>query len=169
METQPTCEAVASVPEVPELSTLNTQEKIDALEAELLKFPQVEIPLVHGFAPGVYTREVTMPAGSFIIGQRHKTEHFNVVLTGRAKVLVGDGEVATVQAPCVLKSNAGIRKVLLIEEEMRWMTVHATEETDLEKLEELLVAKTPAYLAWEQQQMLERERTAELNQPKEDH
>jgi hypothetical protein len=121
METHPTIEAaVVSPSALPvELSTLNTQEAIDALEAELLKLPQVEVPLVHGFAPGIYTREVTMPAGSFIIGQRHKTEHFNVVLTGRARVLVGDGEVATVQAPCVLKSNAGIRKVLLIEDRAR--------------------------------------------------
>jgi len=144
------------------LDQLSTQAAIDRLEEALLKFPQVEIPLTHSFAPGVYIREVTMPAGAFIIGHRHRTAHFNLALSGRAKVLVGDGEVATIQAPCVVQSEAGIRKVFLVEEEMRWATVHATEETDLKKLEELLVEKTPAFLAREAELKLEREQAALL-------
>lgn len=134
-----------ALPEI-DLAELTTQEAIDALEARLLHLPQTEVPLIHSFAPGVYLREVTMRAGTFVIGQRHKTEHFNIVLTGRARVLIGDGQVATVQAPCVLKSNAGIRKVLLIEEEMRWITIHPTKETDIPTLEAMLIEKTPAFI-----------------------
>ena len=161
-----TCEEIA-LPAI-DLSELSTQEAIDALEEKLLRLPQVDMPLTHSFAPGVYMREIVMPAASFVIGHRHKTEHFNIVLTGRAKVLVGDGEVMTIQAPCTMKSHAGIRKVLLIEEEMRWITVHVTDETDIAKLEEALVSKTPAFLAREKELKLEREQQALVNQPGED-
>lgn len=168
MATELTQNSVAiMLPEI-SLEKLNTQEAIDALEEALLQLPQTEVPLGHYFAPGVYMREVTMPAGSFIIGHRHMTEHFNIVLTGRAKVLVGDGKVATVQAPCIMKSLAGIRKVLLIEEDMRWVTVHPTEETDVGKLDALLIQKTPAYLASEAKlKQSEREQAALCNQTEE--
>jgi hypothetical protein len=36
-------------------------------------------------------------------------------------------------------SKAGVQKVLYILTDMTWQTVHVTDETDLEKLEELLI------------------------------
>lgn len=42
-------------------------------------------------------------------------------------------------------SDAGVRKVLYIEEDMLWSTVHPTEERDLDKLENLLITKSPSY------------------------
>lgn len=117
---------------------------IEAVESRLLSLPQVEVPLSHHFAPGVYVREVVMPAGSFIIGHEHRTEHFNIVLTGRALVMM-DGEVETIAAPCVFVSKPGVRKVLYIQETMRWATVHPTEETDPTRLHELLVIKSDSY------------------------
>lgn len=121
-----------------------TPEEIEAYEAELLKLPQVEVPLTHRFAPGVYMREVCMPAGSLIIGHEHRTEHLNIIFTGRATVMM-DGEVQEIVGPCTLTSAPGVRKVLYIHEEMRWATIHPTEETDLNKLEELLIVKSASY------------------------
>ena len=130
------------------------QAEVDALEKQLLQEPQVECPLVHRFAPGLYAREVTMPAGTFIIGQRHKTSHFNVILSGKAKVMVGEHEVKILRAGDVLVSEAGIRKVLLILEEMRWMTIHPTSETDISRLEDELVIKSNAFLAEQEKKEL---------------
>lgn len=130
-------------------------EEIEGLEKVCLGMDQVDCPLVHQFAPGVYLREITMPAGAFVIGQRHKTAHFNIVLSGRARVMMDDGVVYTIQAPCTFKSEPGVRKILLIEEEMRWATVHPTQETDLNKLEDELVIKSPAFLEHEHAQLLE--------------
>jgi hypothetical protein len=59
-----------------------------------------------------------------------------------------DGQtVERIVGPCVFVSGAGVRKVLFIEETMTWLTVHPTEETDVEKLEEALVEKSGAWLA----------------------
>lgn len=89
-----------------------------------------------------------MPAGSFIIGQQHKTEHFNVVLSGSARMLV-DGKVKTVTGPCSFVSGIGVRKLLFIMEDMRWATVHPTTETDIQKLEDELITKSEAFLKYE--------------------
>jgi hypothetical protein len=98
----------------------------------------IEMPLLHDFQPGLYLRRILMPAGAFVIGKTHKTEHYNIVLSGSATVMI-DGEVAFIQAPAMFKSQAGAKKVLLIHEEMVWLTTHATEETDLDKLEKMIV------------------------------
>lgn len=123
-----------------------TKADVDAIEARLLPLPQVPIPLTHSFAPGVYLREVEMPAGSLIIGHEHKTEHFNIILSGHATVMM-NGVVQHIHAPAIIRSLPGVRKVLYIHETMRWATIHPTTETDIEILEDALVIKSAAFLA----------------------
>jgi len=119
-------------------------QMMETLEAKLLSLPQINIPLWHLFAPGVYTRVVRMPKGSFIIGHEHTTRHLNFVLSGKATVGM-DGIFTEMVAPLIFISEVGVRKVLQIHEEMLWATVHPTEETRLEILEQTLVRKTETY------------------------
>ena len=136
---------------------------VDAAEAEIIAALPVEqtvvmggvaftrrrpcdYPVQHHFQPGCYLREILMPAGEIIIGHRHKTEHLNIILTGRARVWM-EGEVREVRAGDVIKSAPGVRKVLRILETMRWITVHPTDLTDLAEIEELIIDKSEAFLA----------------------
>jgi quercetin dioxygenase-like cupin family protein len=119
--------------------------QIETVESSLLQMPQVETELTHRFAPGVYMREIFMPANSIILGHQHKTCHFNIVLSGRAKVLM-NGEVQEFKAGDVIVSQPGVRKILYIQEDMRWATIHPTEETDIEKLEDQLIIKSESWL-----------------------
>lgn len=109
-----------------------------SLMDECLKLPQIDCPVNHHFCGGTYAREITMPAGSFVIGKRHKTAHFNIALKGKAHVLI-DGVVSLIEAPCILNSAENIRKIGYILEDMTWVTFHPTNETDIVKLEEELV------------------------------
>ena len=61
---------------------LSWRDKIAVLVRGMGHMPQVECPLKHYFAPGVYLREIFMPAGSVVIGKIHKTEHFNIIQKG---------------------------------------------------------------------------------------
>ena len=47
---------------------LYTEQKVQTLEAVFLEQPQVDCPVVHRFGPGIYIREVTIPAGALSIG-----------------------------------------------------------------------------------------------------
>ena len=110
----------------------------------MLALPQVDVPLIHRFAPGVYMRTVVMPPGSTIIGHEHTTEHFNVVLGGRAEVAFA-GRVEVISAGDVFVSAPGVRKIFRVIEALTFATIHPTDETDVEKLEAQLVRKSETW------------------------
>lgn len=60
-----------------------------------------------------------------------------------------DGVAEVFEAPMSFVSEAGVRKVLYIEEDMLWTTVHPTDETDIEKLENELIEKSTSFLEYE--------------------
>lgn len=126
------------------LSDTISNDRIELVEADLLSRSQIDCPLTHHFAPGVYMREILMPAGTFIIGHEHKTDHFNIILSGRAMAMIS-GKYFTLEAPASFRSEPGVRKVLFIQEDMRWITVHPTHETDLEKLADELIVKSQSF------------------------
>lgn len=115
----------------------------ERLASDLLKLPQAELNLTHLFAPGVYLRMIKVPPGTLILGHEHKTEYFNIVLSGEASVLM-NGKIEDVKAPCIIKSGVGIQKLAYVTKEMIWVTVHPTDETDIEKIEEQLIVKSAA-------------------------
>lgn len=124
-----------------EVATLQTpfKERVSTLCRELAKLEQTDCPLVHRFAPGVYLREIHMPADTIVIGRVHKTKHFNVLLQGAALIVHEDGSREELRAPMTFVSEAGVQKVLYIIEDMIWQTIHVTPETDMAKLEADLV------------------------------
>ena len=90
------------------------------------------------FASGVYARELSISKGSLIVGKVHKTEHFNIISKGDISVATKDG-IMRIQAPYTFVSKAGIQKVVFAHEDTVWTTIHATNETDIDKLENELV------------------------------
>ena len=79
-----------------------------------------------------------MPAGSIIVGKPHKTEHLCIMLQGRMKLLMKDGEVRELVAPMTFVGKPG-RKIAYIIETVVFQNVFATDETDIEKLENMFV------------------------------
>jgi len=120
-------------------------DTVETLESSMLGLEQIDCPVTHHFAPGVYMREIFMPADSVIVGHAHTTEHFNIVSKGSAYVIV-DGESQFIEAPATFASLAGVRKTLHILEDMTWTTVHPTDETDLDILESELIVKSETWL-----------------------
>lgn len=115
------------------------QARVSALGAHLAELPQTGCHLVHRFAPGVYLREIHMPADTIVIGKVHKTEHFNVLIQGACLIVHDDGRREELRAPLTFVSQAGVQKVLYILEDMIWQTIHVTPETDMQKLEAEIV------------------------------
>jgi hypothetical protein len=114
-------------------------ERIDRLEAEIMLLPKADIEIRHHFSPGLYAREMLAPAGSVITGKIHKTRHLNIVASGRLTVYNELGDLREIVAPYVYVSEPGTRRAAIIHEDVSWITVHPTDETDIEKLEALLV------------------------------
>lgn len=124
---------------------------MQAAESAMLKLPQAHCPVTNRFAPGIYWREIEIPAGAIALGHKHKTEHLNVLLSGRVRVLC-DGQVKELVAPQVFSSPPGTRKIVFALEPTRWANIHAnpTDEHDMEKLELIFIEKSAAFLAHHQ-------------------
>lgn len=120
-----------------ELPKAPTREQIFALERNLNTLPQVELTLQHHFTPGMYAREMTIPAGTILTGKIHKTSHLNIVSAGDITVWT-EGGMKRIKAPFSFVSHPGTKRVGLTHAETVWTTIHVTEETDLDKLEDLL-------------------------------
>jgi len=122
------------------------REQVSYLVQEMAKMPQVECPLEHHFAPGLYLRQIFMPADTVVIGRIHKTEHFNILVQGACLIVHDDGSREELRAPKVFVSKAGVQKTLYVLEDMIWMTTHVTEETDMEMLDSMLVEPAPVLM-----------------------
>lgn len=117
---------------------------IERVERILLKHEQMPCPVIHRFAPGLYIREITMPAGAFCIGAEHTVEHLNVMLAGRVSVRNDAGTVTELVAPMSYVGNPG-KKVGYVHEAVVWQNIFATDETDIETLESMFVVKGSAW------------------------
>lgn len=121
-----------------------SDERVDRAQELMLQMPQVECPVVHRFGPGVYIREVTVPAGTLVIGHRQRCEQMNVMLKGKVTVVTDDGELKTLIAPTCFVGKPG-RKIGYVHEEMVWQNIYATTETDVEKLEAMFLDKSESW------------------------
>lgn len=127
---------------------------VDDTEARMLDMPQVECPVAHHFGPGIYIREVTIPEGTLVVGHAHKAAHLCILMAGTLRVLDGEGEVRDLVAPFIFTAPPGRKVGYAVEGDVVFQNVFATEETDIDTLEEMLVEKSEAFLAAEDARLL---------------
>jgi hypothetical protein len=120
--------------------------KIEQVESHLLDLPQVECPVVHHFGPGIYIREVTLPAGTLAIGHAQRFEHLNIMLTGAVAMVGDDGQTKVLRAPMIFVGKPG-RKLGYVLETCIWQNVYATDERDIDKLESMFLDKSSTWQA----------------------
>ena len=120
---------------------ITTVENIQRLETSELEKEQVETPVRHIFGAGIYIRELSAPAGTFLIGHRQKTTHMNHMVSGKVLMLKDDGTFGIVTAPATMTMKPG-RKIGLVLEDMIWHNIYPTDETDVETLEDTYLDKS---------------------------
>lgn len=103
---------------------------------------RVDCPNKHYFAPGVYVREMFIPAGTFIIGRVHKTSHINIMLQGEGKFII-NGEIVDVKQGDIFNSDANVRKVCIATSDVRFLNVFPVAHEDVEELEKELAHEEP--------------------------
>ena len=98
-----------------------------------------ELPTFHHFAPGVYSRELHIPAGYVLTGKTHRHAHMNFLMAGDITVWI-DGAMQRIQAPKAFVSQPGTKRIGYAHSDVIWVTVHPTQETDLAKIEAEVIA-----------------------------
>ena len=128
---------------------LDVRNKILEFENFLSKLDSVKIgketedifPVKHTFVDGAYVREIFMPAGSILTSKIHKICHPFFVLTGIVNVVTEEEKIEII-APYYGVTPAGTKRALHVVEDCIWVTVHVTNETDVDKIEEQIIAKS---------------------------
>jgi hypothetical protein len=120
---------------------MDVREAVEQIEDAMQGMPPAFLPIKHYFANGMYAREMTMPAGTIVTGAIHKTTHFCILSQGRVHVMSEDG-IEELVAPAIIISQPGTKRAIHALEDTVWTNIHATNETDLDKLVEELTEST---------------------------
>ncbi len=96
-------------------------------------------PVTNYFAPGMNARAMFIPKGVLLTGAIHVTEHLNILAQGKVSVS-NQGESITMEAPYIFVSQVGTKRAIYAHEDSTWITIHATDLTDVDEIEEMLVA-----------------------------
>ena len=140
------------------------REKAERLEAAMLSLPQIECPVRHYFAPGLYAREISIPKDTILTGAVHRTDNLVVLSKGKLRLMVEDGSVE-IEAPCTLTCKAGAKNAAVALEDSVWTNFFATTETDLDKLvEELTFSKADELMGGKNNKQLLANKAAQLLQ-----
>lgn len=113
------------------------RQRVDWMESTMLATPQVDCPIRHYFAPGLFAREMSIPKGATVTGAVHKTENLICVSLGRLWIVTEDG-TREVAAGETLTCKAGMKNAVYALEDSRWTNFMANpdNETDIDKLVE---------------------------------
>lgn len=96
--------------------------------------------IVNSFADGMYIRECRVPKGWIFTSELHRFDHPFFLMKGRLRICSEDADVI-MQAPHYGITLKGTKRLVYIEEDVVWITCHATEETDINKILEEITAE----------------------------
>ena len=92
----------------------------------------------HHFSSGVYAKETLIPAGHVLVQHKHKFSHLSI-LASRSIELMVDGERKIIHAPACLTIEADKHHGVKSLTDVVWYCIHATECTDLDEVDEVLI------------------------------
>ena len=90
--------------------------------------------ITHFFAPGVYARQMFIPAGLVAVGKIHKTAHVSIISCGKVSVTTENG-TEIIEGPYTFINTPGEKRAVYAHTDTVWTTIHPTDETDIRKIE----------------------------------
>lgn len=93
----------------------------------------------HHFSAGVYTKETRIPAGYVLVQHKHKFDHLSILASGSIELMVDDVKTV-VDAPACLTIEANKHHGVKSLTDVVWYCIHATECTDIDEVDEVLIA-----------------------------
>lgn len=98
----------------------------------------MQISNKHHFGGGVYMNEMHVPMGYLVGKHTHTYTHLSVLASGTAEVSYND-TVNTYTAPCVIEILANKPHVIKAITDVVWLCAHATDCTDENKINDILI------------------------------
>lgn len=97
--------------------------------------------IAHHFVGGVYCKEMSIPEDYQVVSHKHAYDHMSVLTSG-CVIVEADGEQETYWSPAIINIKAGVEhSVIAVNGPAHWLCIHATDCTDIEKVDEVLIEK----------------------------
>ena len=113
------------------LTAPETRAKLVLAEQVVRQLPQVDVPITHHFAQGVYARGGMVKQGTVFVGRVHLQSQINIISKGDVTILM-EGGVVRLVGPCTWVSPPGTQRAAYANEDTYWTTILGTNETDPE-------------------------------------
>jgi quercetin dioxygenase-like cupin family protein len=94
--------------------------------------------VVHHFSDGLYAKEALVPAGMAILKHVHDFSHLSILAKGKVAVMT-ENDVQIIEAPACIEIKAGITHGVKAIEDCVWFCIHATDEKDPAKVDNVLI------------------------------
>lgn len=89
---------------------------------------------------GLYAKETHIPAGTKLTQHVHPFDHLSILASGSVLVRA-DGWVESYAAPAAITIKAGIAHEVEAATDTVWFCLHATDETDPEKVDHAILGQ----------------------------
>ena len=97
-----------------------------------------DLGIVHHFSDGLYARQMMIPKGYVALSHAHNYAHLSILSTGKVVVITDDAR-EQYNAPACIEIKAGVHHAIEALDDSVWFCIHATDETDVSKLDEVLI------------------------------
>jgi len=92
----------------------------------------------HHFSDGLYAKEMRFTAGTAILKHTHEFSHLSILAKGKVAVMKG-AFVEVIEAPACIEIQAGVTHGVKAITDCVWFCIHATDEKDPSKVDEILI------------------------------
>ena len=96
--------------------------------------------VIHHFSDGLYAKETFIPKDMILKQHEHTYSHLSILAKGSV-VLNKEGDLIVYKAPCCINIKKDISHGVLALEDCVWYCIHATDETDENKVDNVLIKK----------------------------
>lgn len=101
---------------------------------------EIDLGTMHHFSDGMYAKQMHLPKGYKALSHKHTYSHLSILAKGKV-IVTTDYTQEIYDAPACINIQAGMNHEILALEDVTWFCVHATTETDVSKVDNVLIEK----------------------------
>lgn len=101
---------------------------------------EFDLNVVHNFSDNLYAKQMSIPKGCSIGKHIHDYNHLSILAKGAVLLRTDEGE-QMFEAPACIEIKKNIEHSLVALEDSVWFCIHATDETDIDKIDDVLINK----------------------------
>ena len=100
----------------------------------------VDLQIKHNFSDGLYAKEMYLPKGYIAYSHSHAYSHLSILAKGRVIVRTDDYN-KEYEAPACINIESNTYHQIESLDDCVWFCIHATNEKDINKIDEVLIGK----------------------------